>query len=122
MHKGVLKKFPRPLRINRTNSLSTYFYRYNYFMTHPNIQQIQDRTKTLLAKATSDDITQEDIVVLRSILRFHEHRYYMLNDPLISDFEYDILFKNLEKLETENPDLIVPDSPTQRVGKGLTKE
>ena len=45
-----------------------------------------------------------------------------MNDPLISDFEYDTLYKQLEALEKENPDLIVADSPTQRVGKGLTKE
>ena len=49
------------------------------------------------------------------MLRFHEHRYYILNDPLLSDFEYDQLFKALEKIEKENPTLITPDSPTQRV-------
>ncbi len=59
---------------------------------------------------------------LRDILRFHEHRYYILNDPLISDFEYDSLFKALQKAEEENPGLISPDSPTQRVAKGLTKD
>ena len=41
---------------------------------------------------------------LRKLLRFHEYRYYVLNDPLISDFEYDQLYKLLEKLEKENPD------------------
>lgn len=64
----------------------------------------------------------KDIDALRAVLRFHEGRYYIENDPLISDFEYDQLYKALEKLETENPDLITPDSPTQRVGKSLTKE
>lgn len=59
---------------------------------------------------------------LRDILRFHEHRYYILNDPLISDSEYDSLFKALQKAEEENPGLISPDSPTQRVAKGLTKD
>ena len=59
---------------------------------------------------------------LRNVLRFHEYRYYILNDPLISDFEYDQLFKALEKIETENPNLITSDSPTQRVAKGLTKD
>ncbi len=59
---------------------------------------------------------------LRDILRFHEYRYYILNDPLISDTEYDRLYKNLEKLETENPKLVTADSPTQRVAKGLTKD
>lgn len=63
-----------------------------------------------------------DVEALREILRFHEYRYYILNDPLISDFEYDQLYKSLEDLEKENPELITPDSPTQRVAKGLTKD
>ena len=88
-----------------------------------------DRTKQLLAKTTAflkkikaESISSKDTEDLREILRFHEHRYYIHNDPLISDFEYDSLYKQLEALEIENPDLIVPDSPTQRVAKGLTKE
>lgn len=56
------------------------------------------------------------------MLRFHEHRYYILNDPLLSDYEYDQLFKALEKIEKENPTLISPDSPTQRVAHELTRE
>ena len=56
------------------------------------------------------------------MLRFHEHRYYILNDPLLSDFEYDQLFKALEKIEKENPTLITPDSPTQRVAHELTRD
>ena len=63
-----------------------------------------------------------DIENLRSILRFHEYRYYVQNDPLISDFEYDTLYKQLEKIENENPGLVSADSPTQRVGKGLIKD
>ena len=55
------------------------------------------------------------------MLRFHEYRYYILNDPLISDFEYDQLYKTLEKIELENTESITADSPTQRVAKGLTK-
>jgi len=54
--------------------------------------------------------------------RFHEYRYYILSDPLISDKEYDVLFTALEKLEKNNPSLIVSDSPTQRVAKGLTTQ
>ena len=59
---------------------------------------------------------------LREVLRFHEYRYYILNDPLISDTEYDRLYKKLENIEREDPLLITPDSPTQRVGKGLIKD
>jgi DNA ligase (NAD+) len=91
-------------------------------MTQDKTQALQKTTEALLKKAKAHHITFDDMEDLRDVLRFHEYRYYILNDPLISDFEYDTLYKTLEKLETENPDLIVPDSPTQRVGKGLTKE
>jgi len=66
-------------------------------------------------------VSETKIESLRNVLRFHEYRYYILNDPLISDYEYDQLFKALEKIETANPKLITADSPTQRVAKGLTK-
>ncbi len=63
-----------------------------------------------------------DIDILQNVLRFHEYRYYVQNDPLISDFEYDTLYKQLEKFEKENPSAITRDSPTQRVGAGLVKD
>ncbi len=58
---------------------------------------------------------------LRRVLRYHEWRYYVGNDPVISDFEYDQLYKQLESIEAAHPQLITPDSPTQRVGKDLTE-
>ena len=64
----------------------------------------------------------EKIEKLRSEIHRHEHRYYVLAEPLISDYEYDQLVKELEKLELQFPDLISPDSPTQRVSSDLTKE
>jgi DNA ligase (NAD+) len=86
----------------------------------------KDQTKKLQADTTSlikkKDIGAKDIGSLRDALRFHEYRYYILNDPLISDFEYDQLYKALEKIEAENSKLITVDSPTQRVAKGLTKD
>src|SRR4051812_35722353 len=57
-----------------------------------------------------------EIAALRSELRRHEHLYYVLDSPEISDAEYDVLMRHLQKLETEHPDLITGDSPTQRVG------
>ncbi len=62
------------------------------------------------------------VEALRDLLRFHEYRYYVQNDPLISDFEYDLLYKLLEQYEKENPKSVTIDSPTQRVGKGLIKD
>jgi len=53
---------------------------------------------------------------LRDQLRYHNYRYYVLNDPIISDAEYDALLDELRALEAEHPELITPDSPTQRVG------
>src|SRR5947208_11430914 len=52
---------------------------------------------------------------LRDAIRHHEERYYIHNDPEIADEEFDRLLHELEKLEAENPDLVTPDSPTQRV-------
>ncbi len=65
------------------------------------------------------NISPASVSELRDILRFHENQYYIQNNPLVSDFEYDQLYKQLEQIEKENPDLITPDSPTQRVGSSL---
>ena len=59
---------------------------------------------------------QKQINYLRMQLNDHNYRYYVLDDPLISDSEYDQLFRELQKLETDNPNLITEDSPTRRVG------
>ncbi|MEZ5056461.1 MAG: NAD-dependent DNA ligase LigA [Saprospiraceae bacterium] len=58
---------------------------------------------------------------LKRVLVFHEWRYYIKNDPFISDFEYDQLYKRLEAIEQEHPEWIKPDSPTQRVSNDLTQ-
>ncbi|MDO8927931.1 MAG: NAD-dependent DNA ligase LigA, partial [Bacteroidota bacterium] len=62
------------------------------------------------------------ITELRSILEDHNHRYYILSQPVIGDQEFDMLLKELEKLEAENPEFFDPNSPTQRVGSDLNKE
>lgn len=58
---------------------------------------------------------------LRNVLHYHEWRYYVQNDPVVSDSEYDQLYKQLEAIERAFPELITPDSPTQRVGKDLVE-
>ena len=63
-----------------------------------------------------DVIIKEKIKQLRDDLNKYAYNYYVLDNPLISDFEYDTLYKELEALEREHPELITPDSPTQRVG------
>jgi DNA ligase (NAD+) len=56
------------------------------------------------------------IEALREKIRHHEHLYYVLDKPSISDAEFDLLMNELKQFEKEDPNLITPDSPTQRVG------
>ncbi|MBA4259537.1 MAG: DNA ligase (NAD(+)) LigA [Chitinophaga sp.] len=65
--------------------------------------------------------TVEQLDELKDLLKFHEHRYYVLNDPLISDYEYDQLYQQLIAIEQANPERITPDSPSQRVGNSLNQ-
>jgi DNA ligase (NAD+) len=58
---------------------------------------------------------------LHEILKYHEWRYAQLNNPVISDFEYDMLYKKLQQLEQQFPQLLSSDSPTQRVANDLTE-
>lgn len=59
---------------------------------------------------------REEMKQLRDTLNAHGYRYYVLDDPQISDYEYDHMLRRLEDLEREHPEEITPDSPTQRVG------
>jgi DNA ligase (NAD+) len=59
---------------------------------------------------------KQKINKLRELLNYHNHRYYVLDSPEISDAEYDKLMRELKQLEDEHPELITPDSPTQRIG------
>ncbi len=59
---------------------------------------------------------------LREVIKYHDWKYYVLASPVISDYEYDQLFHKLKRLEQKFPQIITPDSPTQRVASGLIKE
>ncbi|MGD0932376.1 MAG: NAD-dependent DNA ligase LigA, partial [Candidatus Korobacteraceae bacterium] len=59
---------------------------------------------------------QRKLDALRDKIRYHEHRYYVLDSPEITDAEFDRLMDELIELESKHPELITPDSPTQRVG------
>jgi len=87
-------------------------------------QQLQSLTSDWLSKIDQKILidTVEDCQQLRKMLQFHEYRYYILSEPLISDFEYDQLYKLLQRSEEKNPSLITPDSPTQRVGSSLNSQ
>jgi DNA ligase (NAD+) len=69
--------------------------------------------KTTSAKAVDPAVRVEE---LRRLIRGHEHAYYVLDQPEVSDAEYDALFLELRRIEEERPDLVSADSPTQRVG------
>jgi len=60
---------------------------------------------------------EEKIEQLRNTIRYHDRKYYVENNPEITDYEYDQLLKELQQLEKAQPELITPDSPTQRVGE-----
>jgi len=59
---------------------------------------------------------RDKVVELRESINYHNHKYYVQDNPEITDFEYDSLMKELKKLEEEHPELLTSDSPTQRVG------
>ncbi|HWC15430.1 MAG TPA: NAD-dependent DNA ligase LigA, partial [Terriglobales bacterium] len=68
------------------------------------------------AKSSHANSVVDEIEFLRDQIRHHEHRYYVIDDPEISDADFDLLMQQLKKIEAEHPELITPDSPTQRVG------
>jgi DNA ligase (NAD+) len=72
-------------------------------------------------KPVPENVRRQAEKLRRQILE-HDHRYYVLAEPSISDEEYDALMRALQDLETAYPSLIAPDSPTQRVGGAITKE
>src|SRR5207302_1254154 len=69
-----------------------------------------------MARAETKADVREEVAHLRREIERHNHRYYVLDDPLVSDAEYDAMFRRLQELEEAHPELRTPDSPTQRVG------
>ena len=89
-------------------------------------KRLIEKTRQLLKISIKDIKTKEEArkiaEELREVIKYHDWRYYVLANPVISDYEYDKLFHLLIEIEEKYPDLITPDSPTQRVASGLTKE
>ena len=79
------------------------------------------KTKTYLSDIKTN-YSADSVSELADLMRFHEWCYYVNNQPVVSDYEYDQLYKLLERLEQEYPDQINPDSPTQRVGSDLSPD
>ena len=80
-----------------------------------------DFIKDYPVKKLSLEKAKEIVVSLRTVINYHDWRYYVLNDPVISDYEYDQLFRYLRDLEEKFPHLITPDSPTRRIASDVTK-
>src|SRR5579864_6459362 len=66
--------------------------------------------------AMPSERVQQQIEKLREEIRHHEYRYYVLDDPEIPDAQFDALMNELKRLEKQHPELVTPESPTQRVG------
>jgi len=83
-------------------------------------------SQSLVATSESVPVSKDEAVEiissLKKVIIFHDWRYYVQSDPIITDYDYDLLFKQLKKIEEKYPDLQSPDSPTQRVAMGLTKD
>ncbi len=86
------------------------------------LQQNLNNLTRQLAKGEDNFSNKEKVAALHDVLRYHDWRYYVLSEPVITDFDYDRLFKQLKQIETENPELLSEDSPTQRVARSLTDE
>ena len=82
--------------------------------TKAQILDFQSITKQFIEHPHNIELEQ-----LRKLLKFHEYQYYVAAAPLISDYEYDVLYQQLVNLEAASPHLITIDSPTQRVGNSL---
>jgi DNA ligase (NAD+) len=85
-------------------------------------QAFYEDSKKYLGHKDETTLHPGDLPILEDLVRFHEYRYYVLNDPLISDFEYDRLYKLLEALEKKYPANASPTSPTKRVSSDLTED
>ncbi len=75
-----------------------------------------------LVKGDAGLADKEKAEALREVINYHDWRYYVLSEPVVTDYDYDKLFAELKKLEAENPALVTSDSPTQRIARGLTDE
>lgn len=89
-------------------------------LNNKNIISIQKNAKEFLTKKP-DNVSFEDLSTLREILHFSDWRYYVLNEPLLADVEYDQLFTLLKNVENSNPDWITEDSPTHRIASDITE-
>ncbi len=93
---------------NLTNKLLEHLDSNNHSLIQSSIHSISEAAK--------------EVTDLRDVINFHDHMYYVQSESIITDFEYDRLFKHLKSIEDHFPALATDDSPTHRIAQGLTKE
>lgn len=79
-------------------------------------REVAERLDDRPVEGLSAEEAGREVELLRPLVRAHAHRYYVLDDPVLTDGEYDVLYQRLQALEEAHPELVAPDSPTQRVG------
>src|SRR5947209_7854158 len=77
-------------------------------------------SRSIVKAMTAAQKTKAEIDRLRRAIAEHDRRYYVEDSPVVSDTEYDLLMRRLQELEGENPELLTPDSPTQRVSGAVS--
>ena len=85
------------------------------------IEELNQLSEQLL-KSENNFSDEEKAAALRKVINYHDWRYYVLSEPVVTDFDYDSLFRKLKELEAQHPNLVTEDSPTQRVARALTDE
>jgi DNA ligase (NAD+) len=85
------------------------------------IQELDTLTTDLLSGKMYFDATEKTNDLI-AVIRYHDWKYYLQSTPSINDQQYDFLFKELKKIETENPNIVRDDSPTQRIGLALSTD
>jgi DNA ligase (NAD+) len=86
------------------------------------LSQLAQHLLDKLKKEVTIPVSLSVINDFKKVINYNDWKYYVQDDPVLSDYEYDQLFSWLKKAEQKHPEWITPDSPTQRVAKGLTKE
>lgn len=88
---------------------------------YPQIEAYHDDLALATNQIEFEQLTAQDrVVILTNLLRFADWKYYVQDDPILADQEYDAFYKQLLQLEKQNPNLVSPDSPSQRIANGIS--
>ncbi|WP_456436158.1 NAD-dependent DNA ligase LigA [Thermovibrio ammonificans] len=90
-------------------------------LTDKLLKELEGKTEEDFKKLSTEE-AKELAEKLRRVIRYHDYKYYVQANPVISDYQYDKLFHALEALEKAHPEVVTPDSPTQRISPAFTGE